>query len=219
MNKNKKTGGTPFESNQDISGLLNSLKEESLRRIAGINEQADRELRSIEEEYNNEIDACKKKIHEETERDIDNEIIKITNRAKIEKKKLQLTIIEEYIREMIEESAVEFTHSIKQEYNDFLIGLICGLLGETEGRHITVGLSKKDMPLETAIREAVKKRGAYTGTIDINEDDTISSGGAVFVDEEKGVSYNNTLERIIYRKYDTIRKNISTILEDYMNRK
>ena len=202
-----------MKTNKDEKGLINSLRESSAHKKTVIMQQADDEIRNLERSHISEIEELEKKINDETTRKIDQEISKIRNKALIEKKKLKLRIIEDFIATMIEEAIRELRKSGKKRYKKFLLDSVDESLLHIKGGEALVYISEEDMGREGInIKEAIMQRAGHSPGISIAVDEGITQGGAIVVDKERGLYYNSTIERIVYRKFDEIRKEVSNIL-------
>ena len=206
---------TTLKTNRDEAGLINSLRESSAHKKAVIMQQADDEIRKLKRSYISDIEELKKKINDETTSKIDQELSKIRNRALIEKKKLQLRIIEDFIATMVEEAIRELRSSGKDRYKEFLLDSVDASLSQIEGGEALVYVSEEDMGLEDInIKEAIMRKAGHSPDISIAVDKGITQGGAIVVDKERGLYYTSTIERIVYRKYDEIRKEVLSILSE-----
>lgn len=206
---------TTLKTNRDGTGLINSLRESSAHKKTVIMQQADDEIRDLESSYISDIEELKKKINDETTSKIDQELSKIRNRALIEKKKLQLRIIEDFIATMIEEAIRELRSSGKDRYKKFLLDSVDESLSQIKGGEALVYISEEDMMLEaTNIKETIMQKAGHSPDISIDVDKGITQGGAIVFDKERGLYYNSTIERIVYRKFDEIRKKVLNILSE-----
>ena len=204
-----------MKTNRDETALINSLRENSAHKKSVIMQQADDEIRKLKKSYFSDIEELKKKINDETGSKIDQELSKIRNRALIEKKKLQLRIIEDFIATMIEEAIGELRSSGKDRYKEFLLDAVDESLSQIKGGEALVYISEEDMGLEGInIKETIMQKAGHSPDISIAVDKGIIQGGAIVIDKERGLYYNSTIERIVYRKYDEIRKEVSKILSE-----
>ena len=204
-----------LKTNRDETALINSLRENSAHKKSVIMQRADDEISKLEKSYISDIEELKKKINDETGSKIDQELSKIRNRALIEKKKLQLRIIEDFIATMIEEAICELRSSGKDRYKEFLLDAMDESLSQIKGGEALVYISEEDMGLEGInIKETIMQKAGHSPNISIAVDKGITQGGAIVIDKEKGLYYNSTVERIVYRKYDEIRKEVLNILSE-----
>jgi len=206
---------TTLKTNRDEAGLINSLRESSAHKKTVIMQQADDEIKKLERSYISDIEKLQKKINDETTSKIDQELSKIRNRALIEKKKLQLRIIEDFIATMIEEAIRELRASGKDRYKEFLLDSVDESLSQIKGGEALVYISEEDMMLEgTNIKETIMQKAGHSPDISIVVDKGIAQGGAIVFDKERGLYYNSTIERIVYRKFDEIRKKVLNIFSE-----
>ena len=204
-----------LRTNRDEKGLINSLRESSAHKKSVIMQQAEDEISKLERSYISDIEELKKKINDETTSKIDQELSKIRNRALIEKKKLQLRIIEDFIATMVEEAIGELRGSGKDRYKEFLLDSVDESLSQIKGGEALVYISEEDMGLEGInIKETIMQKAGHSPDISIAADKGITQGGAIVIDKERGLYYNSTVERIVYRKYDEIRKKVLNILSE-----
>ena len=206
---------TTLKTNRDGTGLINSLRESSAHKKTVIMQQADDEIRKLERSYNSDIEELKKKIDDETTSKIDQELSKIRNRALIEKKKLQLRIIEDFMATMIKEAIRELRRSSKERYKKFVLDSIDESLSQIKGGEALVYISEEDAMLDgTNMKDTIMQKAGHSPDISIVVDKGITQGGAIVLDRERGLYYNSTIERIVYRKFDEIRKEVLTILSE-----
>ncbi len=204
-----------LRTNRDEKGLINSLRESSAHKKSVIMQQAEDEISKLERSYISDIEELKKKINDETTSKIDQELSKIRNRALIEKKKLQLRIIEDFIATMVEEAIGELRKSGKDRYKEFLLDSVDESLSQIKGGEALVYISEEDMGLEGInIKETIMQKAGHSPDISIVVDKGITQGGAIVFDKERGLYYNSTIERIVYRKFDEIRKKVLNILSE-----
>jgi len=204
-----------LKANRDETELIGSLRESSAHKKSVIMQQADDEIGKLEKSYVSDIEELKKKINDETSSKIDQELSKIRNRALIEKKQLQLRIIEDFIATMIEEAIGELRDSGNDRYKEFLLDAVDESISQIKRGEALVYISEEDMMLEgTNIKETIMQKAGHSPDISIVVDKDITQGGAIVFDKERGLYYNSTIERIVYRKFDEIRKKVLNILSE-----
>ncbi|UCF73636.1 MAG: V-type ATP synthase subunit E [Deltaproteobacteria bacterium] len=204
-----------MKTNRDETGLINSLRENSASKIDAIKQEAEDEIKKLERSHISDIEELKKKINDETSCTIDQELSKIRNRALIEKKKLQLRIIEDFIATMIKEAIGELRSSGKDRYKEFLLDAVDESLSQVKGKEALVYISEEDMGLEGInIKDTIMQKAGHSPDISIVVDKGITQGGAIVFDKERGLYYNSTIERIVYRKLNEIRKEVLSILAE-----
>ena len=84
----------------DKTPLESSIREESRRMIRAIREKETSEIKKLEKDYAAEIEKFKKKNEDETETKITQEIARFENMGIIERKKLKLRVIEDFINHL-----------------------------------------------------------------------------------------------------------------------
>ena len=206
------------DPNKDEKGLIKAIKETSDREIRAIREKAEEETRRLRENAESDIENLKRKIEQETEQKIEHEISKIKNRALIEKNKLKLGNIEDYISAMTEETVNDLRVNNREKYIPFLVDTIAEAVLKIYGEgktaeEIPVFISEKDAGIEK-LKDAVYEKTGNSAGISIMIDNDIRKGGAIAVDEERGIYYNSTIDRIVFRKYEQIRKEVASILAE-----
>ena len=87
----------------DKTTLENSIREESARAIAAIKEKEALEIRQLDETYAAEIESFRKQTEAETEARLQQELSKLENRAILERRKLKLQSVEQFINRMVDE--------------------------------------------------------------------------------------------------------------------
>ena len=164
--------------NRDEAGLINSLRKSSAHKKTVIMQEADDEIRKLKRSYISDIEKLKKKINDETTSKIDQELSKIRNRALIEKKKLRLRILEDFIATMIEEAIKELRSSGKDTYKEFLLDSVDESLSHIKRGEALVYISEEDMMLEgTNIKETIMQKAGHSPDISIVVDKGITQGG------------------------------------------
>ena len=197
----------------DSKGLIGSIKDDSAHKISLIMDKAEKEIESLKEEYDSDIEKFKKKSDDETVRNIEKEVSRIKNRALTEKNKLKLRNIEDFIKSMIDQSVQELRGTGRERYEEFLIGMIGGSLSRIRGKQALINISEEDKDLvEGWFNENRMKRAEYEGDVTIQVDNGITQGGAIVFDQDNRLYYNGTIERVVYRKYDQIRKEIVSVI-------
>ncbi len=198
----------------DAAGLIAAVREETARRIEALKKRTDDEARRMEEAFNEELRRFAEEQKEETERRISAEIDIIGNRTAIEKRKLRLNITEEYVRSLIGEAVRAVMENDRTRYTTFVCDTAAEVLSSRPAGDAIVRLAPGDASLEKEIRDAVALRG-FTGRIEFAPDEKLAGGGIVLEDREMGVVYNYSMDRITYREYETIKREVLKIMEPY----
>ncbi|MGV8073547.1 MAG: hypothetical protein AB2L11_03145 [Syntrophobacteraceae bacterium] len=193
------------------STLESSIREESVRAIAAIKEKEAAEIRRLEEIYTAEIENFRRQTEAETEARIRQEVSRLENRAVLDRRKYKLLRVEQFINCTVEE-VVEGIRD-NPHYKQFLLDAVCTAVGQTT-TGVEVRLKTEDLALEKEILNAVKATGRTRGIV-IKQDPNVQWGGCLVLDETGGRIFNNTLERIYFRKSLLIRRMVIKILADH----
>ena len=190
--------------------LENSIRAEAARMIAEIREKEALEIRRLEDAYKAEMDSFEKQIKAETDARISQELSRMENRASLEQRKIVLKSVERFISRIVN----DVVKGIRDNplYRIFMIDAVSGILKKIpDGAEIR--LKKEDLLLEEEIFAAIGAVGKNSSVV-IVEDPGIKWGGCLVFDKAQGRVFNNTLERIYFRKSLLIRQNVMKILAD-----
>ena len=186
--------------------------EESIRRES---EEAVRAIREKEAAEIGELDAVcaagiedfRKKTEAETRARIEHERSRLESKGLLERRKLKLRGLEDFIGRMVEEAVGVMRDDAR--YKAFLLDRVRDAAGEIEtGMEVLLG--KEDLVLEQEIVAAAKESGREDAIV--REDPAIRWGGCVIRDESAGRILNSAIERIHYRRSATIRREVTKIL-------
>jgi len=97
-------------------------------------------------------------------------------------------------------------------YKRFLMDAICDAVGRIP-TGAEVRLKSDDLAFENEIRDVLKAAGGNRD-IAVMEDKTIKWGGCIIVDVPGGRIFDNTIERIYFRKSPAIRREVMRLLGD-----
>ncbi|HPF06782.1 MAG TPA: V-type ATP synthase subunit E family protein [Spirochaetota bacterium] len=186
--------------------LIETLRRSLRTKIDRINSDSAAEIKRIEDEINGEIENFRAEEQKKYDEMIAYEEGKASNLLSIELKKQTLEVIDRFIvRILAETSEIIRTDN---RYAAFLIECITTPLKEITGRSVTICISPGDEEFsEMIMNEAVKNRGDLK--IRIMQDESIITGGVMVIDDEPEVVFNNTVERIVYRKRDELKRIIA----------
>ena len=185
-----------------------SIRKESEEAILALRERETLEIGQLDEACAAEIEEFREKTETEGKARLDQELSRLENKALLECKKLRLCGLDDFIGRMVKE-AVQIMRA-DPRYKTFLLDRVSDAVGEIRGG-IEVCLTTEDLPLEREIMGAAMKAGRNPD-VTLSEDPAIQWGGCTIRDESEGRIFNNTIERIYYRKAPTIRREIVKIL-------
>ncbi|MEN6330988.1 MAG: hypothetical protein ABFD57_03250 [Smithella sp.] len=194
-----------------VSPLENSIREESARAVAAIKEKEASEIRHLEETCAAEIDNFRKQAAADTEARLQQEISRLSNRAVLERQKLELQGMEQFISHLVD----EVMKSIRDNplYKQFVLDALLDAAREIPAG-FEVRLMPEDLALEKDILASLAAAGRNQG-IGIKSDPAIRWGGCLVYDEAGSRIFNHTLERIYYRKSLPIRQRIVKMLTNH----
>ena len=191
------------------TSLENAIRQTAEQAIKSVQEKEESRIKHLDEVCAAEIEAYRAQNASETQAGIEQELSRQENRAALERKKLKLTSLEDFIHQAVAEVVGEI-RSIPR-YQEFLIKTIREALGLIAG-DVEVSVGPDDLGLEPQIRAAVPAAGKHR-SIRIQVDTSIAWGGCLIRDEEGGRIFNGTIERIYERQAPTIRREIMRVLE------
>ncbi|HUN54816.1 MAG TPA: hypothetical protein VMU29_06625 [Smithella sp.] len=193
------------------TSLEDSIREESDKAIAAIREKESLEIAQLDSSFAAEIDAFRKKTEAETDAKLRQEVYKLENKAILERRKLKLRSMEQFIDIMVG----EIMKGIRDNplYVKFLIEAVCGIVLQIPDA-AEVRLKPEDLSLENDIKKAVKDAGINQRVV-IKGDPGILWGGCLVWDKAQKRVLNNTIERIYFRKSLLIRQKVMKILMEH----
>lgn len=192
----------------DDKALENSIREESARTIAAIREKEALEIKKLDEAYAMDIESFRRQVEAETQTRIRQELTKMENRAILERKKIRLQSIDRYIRGIVDEVIKGIRDNL--QYKKFLFDSIPGIIEEMPAG-VEIRLRPEDMPVGEDITAALAAAGKDRD-VAVTGDPGIKWGGSLVVDKEGGRLFNNTLERIYFRRSLLIRQKVMKVL-------
>ncbi len=194
----------------DKTPLESSIRKESEREIRTIKEMETSEIKKLDEACTTEIENFRKKSEVEIDASIRQKLARLENRGILERKKLKLRIIEDFINRIVDEAVKGLRNN--QRYKRFLSDNISDAVGQVRTR-AEVRLKKEDIVFGKELLDSIKAAGR-TPDIIIKEDDSIRWGGCIVHDEQGSRIFNSTIERIYFRKAFRIRQEIMRILKE-----
>ena len=187
--------------------LEESIRRESEEAVRAIREKETAEIEELDAACAAEIEDFRKRTEAETRAKIEQERSRLESKGLLERRKLKLKGLEEFIGRMVEEAVGVMRDDPR--YKSFLLDRVRHAACEIEtGMEVLLG--KEDLVLEQEIVAAAKESGRADAIV--REDPAIRWGGCVIRDESAGRILNSAIERIHYRRSATIRREVTRIL-------
>ena len=184
-----------------------SIRRESEEAVRAIREKETAEIEELDAACAAEIEDFRKRTEAETRAKIEQERSRLESKGLLERRKLKLKGLEEFIGRMVEEAVGVMRDDPR--YKSFLLDRVRHAACEIEtGMEVLLG--KEDLVLEQEIVAAAKESGRADAIV--REDPAIRWGGCVIRDESAGRILNSAIERIHYRRSATIRREVTRIL-------
>ena len=190
--------------------LEESIRKEAEETVRAVREREAAEIRELNESCAVEIEQFKKKAGAEAQAMIAQERSRLENKGLLERRKLKLCGLEEFIDRMVEEAVGTIRDDPR--YREFILDRVRETAREIQVG-IGVSLHTEDLSLEGEIMGATKGAGRNPD-VTVHADPSIRWGGCAIRDEETGRIFNSTIERIYYRKSAAIRREITKILNE-----
>ena len=191
--------------------LIETLRLSVRAKIDGVNSDGDAEIKKIEDEIRDGIEKFRAEEQKKFDEMVAYQDGKSANLLSIELKKQSLEVINGFINRVLTEAS-EIIRSDRR-YAEFLKQCVTTPLKDITGRSMTICLSPRDAEFsEMIMNEALKNCSNIK--IRIIQDEKIITGGALVIDDDPEVVFNNTVERIIYRKSDELKRIIMRSVND-----
>ncbi len=192
--------------------LIESVRQSVLDKIKDINSAADDEIEILETEVNREIELFRSEQKKKYDEEIEYEEERLSNLSSIEIKKQKLDVMDLFIKAIISEAARSLRSDLR--YTAFLKWCVLSAMKDVSGGDATILLSAGDLDFSEEIMKEIKNEG-YSIKVNISTDESITSGGAMVIDNEPEIVINNTVERIIHRQIEGIKRVIVRELNKY----
>jgi vacuolar-type H+-ATPase subunit E/Vma4 len=193
-----------------VDTLESSIREESERTIRATKEREISEIKEMEEACAIDIENFGKKIETETAAKIAEGLSKLENKSILERKKFKLRAVEDFITHIVEDAVKEIRDN-NPRYKTFLLDAAVHAAEQIQGR-VEVSLTEDDRIFEKEMKEALNAAGSNRNIV-IHEDKKIKWGGCIVHDEPGGRIFDNSIERIYFRKSLTIRREVMRVLK------
>jgi len=198
----------------DPAALIETLRRSVESAINEIICNAESEIKKMEDETRGEIEKFIEEEEGRYKKITAYEKEKADNLLSIELKKLKLDIAEDFINGIIS----ELMSAIRRDsrYADFIKRCLASPLHEIDGNSVSVRISPEDAEFSELI---IKTAGEIKNNLNVRviQDESIEAGGAMVIDDVLEIVFNNTVERILYRKNEEIRRIIVASLNELIS--
>jgi flagellar biosynthesis/type III secretory pathway protein FliH len=194
----------------DKKSLESAIMDEAEKALRALTLKEAEEIKKLDDAYSSEINDFANRLRSQTDAKISQESSKVENRAALDLKKLKLKSVETFISHAIEEAVKSI--NINPNYKKFIINAVVDAVGRIPDG-VEVRLMNGDLATEKEIRDALKSAGK-NNDITVLEDGTIKWGGCIIVDMSGGRIFDNTIERVYFRKSLLIRREVMSLLGD-----
>jgi vacuolar-type H+-ATPase subunit E/Vma4 len=190
--------------------LENSIRAEAARIITESREKEALEIRQLDETCKDEMDNFQKQTQAKTDTRLKQELSILENKAILERRKFKLQSTEKFVNSIVN----ELMKGIRDNtlYRKFLIGAVCNIVKQIPAG-VEVRLKPEDLSLEKEIMTAIGAAGRNQSVV-VKGDPNILWGGCLVWDQAQKRIFNNTIERIYFRKSLLIRQKVMKILTE-----
>jgi len=190
--------------------LENSIRAEAARIITESREKEALEIKQLDEAYKDEMNNFQKQTQAKTDARLKQELSILENKAILERRKFKLQSTEKFINSIVD----ELMKGIRDNtlYRKFLIDSVCNIVKQIPAG-VEVRLKPEDLSLEKEIMTAIGAVGRNQSVV-VKGETNILWGGCLVWDQSQKRIFNNTIERIYFRKSLLIRQKVMKILTE-----
>ena len=206
--------------NTNITGnadeLVRAIEEEARARAAAITRKADEEIRQLREHVEMELDEFRSAIAEETDQKISRETRILENRMALESEKMRMRILDEYTGTILERVISELRDRYSDLYHQFLESTLdqgvraCMDYGFGE---IQVYVHPDDIEEVESIFKSLSSHMPEGFTSWVQRGTDIDAG-VLFEPADEKIYLNFTMDRVLFRKRNSIRQLLHGFLEE-----
>lgn len=190
--------------------LESAIQDEAKRVIDAIVQREADEIQRLAEVHALAIEDFKKSILSQTDARIKQESSRAENRAGLDLKKFKLQSVEAFINRSVEAAVKEIRNDPR--YKQFLLDAIVDTVGRTSGS-VVVRLVGEDLKNREEILAYLKTVDAGR-EVSIVEDKSIKWGGCIVVETAGGRVFDSSIERLYFRKFRVIRREVMSLMDD-----
>jgi flagellar biosynthesis/type III secretory pathway protein FliH len=190
--------------------LENSIRAEAARIITESGEKEALEIKQLDEACEDEMNNFQKQTQAKTDARLKQELSILENKAILERRKFKLQSTEKFINSIVD----ELMKGIRDNtlYRKFLIDSVRNIVKQIPAG-VEVRLKPEDLCLEKEITTAIGDVGRNQSVV-VKGDPNILWGGCLVWDQSQKRIFNNTIERIYFRKSLLIRQKVMKILTE-----
>jgi len=192
-------------ASKDGAGLIKSLRDSADIKIREIEFAFEKETERLQQQHETEIRDIQDKQEKEFKIIIKQEVARIINRAQIEKKKLQLNVIESFCKIMITDALSELKTADWRRFKKFLVQAVLETLNNIKHKHVRIIFCADDNKNREVQEEIIQQNNENSGLIFETQSPGTGSG-LIIEDLESGCIYNVSIKRIQHRKHVQLRR-------------